>query len=124
MEREHKLWEIRSGEWLGNMGLSEQGDEGGYGCKHQVWGPYFGASVTVRDGLCDGTGIKMRTQEETGVKSLRREAVGLKTQKRRSEGNLSSVHWDGVCDSWVCSWMLLVLSGEKTQDHCTSGCSL
>lgn len=52
--------------------------------------------MTVRGGLCDGTGIKMGTQEETGVKNLRREAAGLKSQARKSEGNLSSVHWDGV----------------------------
>ena len=64
-----------------------------------MWGQHFGAGVTVRGGLYDGIGIKMRTQEETGVKSLRREAAGLKPQKRRSEGNLCSVHWDGVCHS-------------------------
>lgn len=55
--------------------------------------------MTVRCGLCDGIGIKMRTQEETGLESLRREAAGLKPQKRRSEGHLCSVHSDGVCDS-------------------------
>lgn len=49
------------------MELSEQGDEGGYGCKHRVWGQHFGTGVTVRGRLCNGTEIKMRTQEETGV---------------------------------------------------------
>lgn len=39
--------------------------------------------MTVRDGLCDAIGIKMRNWEETGVKSLRMEAVKLKPQKRK-----------------------------------------
>lgn len=38
--------------------------------------------MTVRDGLCDAIGIKMRNREETGVKSLRTEAAELKPQKR------------------------------------------